>query len=114
MAIFKIEPHEQYTLKGMLDYISDATVHDNQILFTDALYAINTNPLYDMMIIKLLNCKTAGVQYKQITLSLNEEESERQTDFICLCQHGCFTIIHTARLPTLYMVILIISIHILF
>ena len=53
MAIFKIEPHEQYTLKGMLDYISDATVHDNQILFTDALYAINTNPLYDMMIIKL-------------------------------------------------------------
>ena len=33
MAIFKIEPHEQYTLKGMLDYISDATVHDNQILF---------------------------------------------------------------------------------
>lgn len=44
MAIFKIEPHEQYTLKGMLDYISDATVHDNQILFTDALYAINKNP----------------------------------------------------------------------
>ena len=29
MAIFKIEPNEQYTLKGMLDYISDATVHDN-------------------------------------------------------------------------------------
>ena len=116
MAIFKIEPHEQYTLKGMLNYISDATIHDNQILFTDVLYAINTNPLYDMMLTKLLNCKTVGVQYKQITLSLNEEESDRQTDFIAYAKklHACFAIIHTARLPTLYMVTLIISIHILF
>lgn len=81
MAIFKIEPHEQYTLKGMLDYISDAIVHDNQILFTDALYAINTNPLYDMMIIKLLK----GI-YKQITLQLITPIS----DFICRFPQNIF------------------------
>lgn len=104
MAIFKIEPHEQYTLKGILDYISDSTVHDNQILFTDALYAINTNPLYDMMIIKLLNCKTAGVQYKQITLSLNEEESERQTDFICLCQEAAWLLYNYTHCQIAYAV----------
>lgn len=90
MAIFKIEPHEQYTLKGMLDYISDANAHDNQILYTNALYTSNKYPLCGMMLIKILYYKTNGVQYKQITLSLNEEESERQTDFICLCQEAAW------------------------
>ena len=32
MAIFKIEPNEQYTLKGMLDYISDANAHDLSLI----------------------------------------------------------------------------------
>lgn len=90
MAIFKIEPHEQYTLKGMLDYISDANAHDNQILYTDALYTSNSYPLCGMMLTKILYYKTNGVQYKQITLSLNEEESERQTDFIYLCQEAAW------------------------
>lgn len=59
MAIFKVEPHEQYTLKGILNYISDTKAHDNQILYTDALYTSNINPLYGMIITKLLykkNC----------------------------------------------------------
>ena len=57
-----------------------------------------------MMIIKLLNCKTAGVQYKQITLSLNEEESERQTDFICLCQEAAWLLYNYTHCQIAYAV----------
>ena len=104
MAIFKIEPHEQYTLKGMLDYISDAKVHDNQILYADALYASNINPLYLMILTKILYFKTSGVQYKQITLSLNEEESEQQTDFICLCQEAAWLLCNYTNCQLAYAV----------
>ena len=75
MAVLKIENGEQYTLAGMLNYINDKPEHDGEILYFDTVYCSRVDPLRDMMLIKMLWNQTNGKQYRQLMLSLTEEES---------------------------------------
>lgn len=75
MSILKIEAHERYTLKGMLDYIQDKKKHDNEIVYYNTCYSSTAFPLISMLVTKQLYNKCTGIQYKQIILSLETEES---------------------------------------
>ncbi len=75
MAILKIEKGQQYTLNGMIEYLMDTRKHGQQILHFNSIYASPNNPLIDMMNVKMLWNKVGGTQYRQIVLSLTEDES---------------------------------------
>ncbi len=75
MAILKIEKHERYTLNGMIEYLRDDTKHNQQVYFFNSIYASPNKPLLDMMIVKMLHEQVGGRQYRQMVLSLTEEES---------------------------------------
>lgn len=92
MSILKIEPHERYTLQGMINYIRDEEDHSNQIIYYNTCYADYENPALSMFLIKQLNNKGTGVQYKQITLSLTEDESiiENQPQFISVVKQTAY------------------------
>lgn len=75
MAILKIEKHEQYTLNGMIEYLRDTKIHGEQVCYFGSIYASPNKPLIDMMNVKMLWNKVGGTQYRQIVLSLTEDES---------------------------------------
>lgn len=90
MSILKVEAHERYTLNGILSYIVDQEQHNNSVLYADAIYAARQNVLTDMLVTKQLFNKITGVEFKQLTLSLNSYESDRQTQFINLSLQAAY------------------------
>lgn len=75
MAIFKIEAGERYTLEGVLWYIYDDNIHDNKIIYKNAIGASINNPALDMILCQKLYDKMTGVRYKQMELCLSEYET---------------------------------------
>lgn len=82
MAILKIETGQRYTVAGMVNYIGSESVHDHSVLAEGGVYISKIDPAMDMILIKMLYNKTGGLLYKQIVLSLDDEESDKKYEEI--------------------------------